>query len=268
MSSSPRIATRAARGTGAMAGRRSALPSAFENSRLVTGFGRLALRGPVDRARCRAPRAAGRPRRRDGSSGMYWWPPASGPPTPSLNGSSSCLSRPPSRVEHRRAAEDRDPQRVRARVERRRLPLGDHAAGPVLGVGRRLVDDRLAALAVVADRGLADEGPAASEGGVHPSTRFFVARMRLSGSVASPPRCQPLVDVLADQVDDRVDAFERGLRGALFGRLPCVPGDGRVARAGPHGVAGEADDLVTSREQRVARCGADQTGRAGKREHA
>ena len=48
VSSSPRSATSASFGTGITAGRPSALPSAFENSRLVTGFGRGRVERPRD----------------------------------------------------------------------------------------------------------------------------------------------------------------------------------------------------------------------------
>ena len=57
-----------------------------------------------------------------------------------------------------------------------------------------------------------------------------------------------LVDRLADQVDDPVDALE-GCRGRSFERrLPAVPGGLRLRLARLVGAAGEADDLVAAVE--------------------
>ena len=138
-------------------------PSAFENSRLVTGFGAEALSGA---ARPRGLSSAQRISPTSSSrwiQGMYWRPPASGPPSPSLNGGRSCFSSPPSgsRTRPVRKTATRTPPLCRLRAPRpptRRTIWRE----PVLGRRGRLVDDRLAALAVVADRALADEHSRAS----------------------------------------------------------------------------------------------------------
>ena len=71
-------------GHGRDRGRWMAWPSAFESSRLVTGRGAVALIGPRPSAGPRA-RARTCPTTSSGwIHGMYWRPPATGPPTPSL----------------------------------------------------------------------------------------------------------------------------------------------------------------------------------------
>jgi hypothetical protein len=74
---------------------------------------------------------------------------------------------------------------------------------------------------------------------------------------------EPLVDLLADQVDDAVNALERLRRRPLGGCLPGVPADGRVLGPCSLRVAGQADDLVAAREQGVGEGRADQARCSG-----
>src|ERR671910_3307620 len=93
-SSPPSSALSASFGAGTTAGRCSTRPRVRAKSRLVTGPGEAALIAPETRSSSSAHR-----RTPTSSSmwiqGRYWSPPAIGPPTPSLKGSRSCLSRPP-----------------------------------------------------------------------------------------------------------------------------------------------------------------------------
>ena len=144
-------------GAGKNAGRWSARPSAFESSRLVTGFGAVALTVPETLSLSSAQRIS------PTSSSMwiqdmYCSPPAIGPPTPSLNGSRSCSSRPPCLVEHEPGAQDHHAVDDALGLAAAPPPTrpGARRRSPVAG-RRLLVEDLRAPVAVVADRGLADE---------------------------------------------------------------------------------------------------------------
>jgi hypothetical protein len=128
---------------------------------------------------------------------------------------------------------------------------------------RRLVDDRFAAVAVVADGGLAYE---------HAGARFAGAQHvdQVLGR-SHPARPDPLlrllgpalVNWLADQVDQRVDALEHACGRALDDRVPRVPRHRRIDPAGARRIAGQADDLIPAGEQRIRGARAEETAGAG-----
>ena len=191
-------------------------------------------------------------------------PPAIGPPTPSLKGRRSCRRRPPCLV---------STSPVRKITTRGTMPsasrsaasqsIGTSVTNPFSPRRRLLVEDLGAAVAVVADCGLADEDLGLRGRGLDPVEQVSGAdqpaladpHLRLVG--------EALVDLLADQVDDAVDPLERLRRRPLGGRLPGVPADGRVLRPGPLRIAGEAHDLVAPRQQGVAEGRADHPARSG-----
>ena len=95
-----------------------------------------------------------------------------------------------------------------------------------------------------------------------PSTRFFVARTRLSRIRCFASSVEPLVDLLADQVDHPVHTLEAPRR-SLVGRVRSVPRDGRVGVTGLLWVAAEARDLLAPRQQCVVDGGSDQSSCTG-----
>ena len=156
------------------------------------------------------------------------------------------------RVEHEPGADDRDPHAELLRAASGGLP-GDAHSGVERGARPRgLVHDRVAAVAVVADGRLAHERAGPRIGGAQgvdevlcrPLAAVADPLLRLVGPA--------LVDGLADQVDDGVDALEGRGRRALGRCVPRVPADGRVRAPGSLGIAAQADDLVAAGEQRVA----------------
>jgi hypothetical protein len=130
-------------------------------------------------------------------------------------------------------------------------------------VGGGLVDDRVAAVTVEADRRLVDQRRRlALEPGERPdqvpgagAAALHDPLLRLVGPA--------LVDLLALEVDDDLDPVEGVGRRPFQGRLPALPEDGRVGRHRPFRVTGEADDGVASIQQRVAQGRADEAARAG-----
>src|SRR5690606_36454603 len=127
-------------------------------------------------------------------------------------------------VEDVPGAQDRQPHPGRLDLARRPLPLARDLG--VEAVARRagLVDGGLAAIAVVADRRLADQHP-------RPPLQGADRRRQVAGAEAAavhdPPygvRAPALVDPLAEQVDDAVDALEGGGGRPFEARLPAVPG--------------------------------------------
>ena len=125
-----------------------------------------------------------------------------------------------------------------------------------------LVYDRVAAVAVVADRRLADQHLGARVGG---RDRLHEVVRRLDAAVADAALGllgPALVDLLPDHVDHAVDALQRLGRRTLEGRIPRVPGDRRVGLLRPLRVARQPDDLVAAREQRIADRRTDHPARA------
>src|SRR4029077_20281141 len=72
-----------------------------------------------------------------------------------------------------------------------------------------------------------------------------------------------LVDPLAEQVDNAVDAREGGRVGAFQRRLPFAPLDPWVGAAGAARLAGQPDDVVAAGEKRVTQSLGDRAAGAG-----
>ena len=193
----------------------------------------------------------------------YWRPPASGPPMPSLKGVSSLARKPPpgSRTCPVRTIDQAQADRLG--LVRGALPLLDDLGVEAIAGGRGLVDDRLAAVPVEADRRLADQHP-----------RLALQAGDRADQVAGPGAAAledpllrlvgpALVDLLAEQVDDAVDAVEGRGRGSFEGRLPGVPEDAGVGASRPLRVTRQADHCVASDQQRVAEGRPDEAAGAG-----
>ena len=190
-------------------------------------------------------------------------PPAIGPPTPSLKGRRTCLSRPPSfvRTSPVRTITTRGDDSLGLALGP--LPVdGDLGHEPLARLGF-LVEDLGAAVAVVADRGLPDEDARLARRGLDPLQQVARADQPALPDADLGLVGEPLVDLLADQVDDAIDALERLRRRPLGARLPGVPADGGVLRPGPVGIAGQSHDLVASREQGVGQRRSDHPARSG-----
>ena len=194
---------------------------------------------------------------------MYWLPPAIGPPRPSLKGSRSCFSRPcsGSRTSPVRVTATRTPTSSASRAA---ASQATQTWASKVDPGRRgLVDERLAAVAVVADRRLADQRPRARVGGADRVDQVLGRPLAALADALLGGLGPALVDRLADQVDDAVDALEGGRGRALGGGPPGVPGDGWIPLPRALGVAGQADDLVAAGQQRVADARAEKAAGTG-----
>ena len=140
---------------------------------------------------------------------MYWSPPATGPPTPSLNGSSIFASAPPS---------ESSTTPVRTRTTRRpsrcgllRLALpGDADLGQEVVAGRGVLVEALVAVrAVVADGAGADQRLRRGSAASMRLDEVARARARATPRIALARVVGPaLGDVLAGEVDDGVAAVE------------------------------------------------------------
>src|SRR6185312_16727228 len=123
-----------------------------------------------------------------------------------------------------------------------------------------LIEDLGAAITVVADRRLPDEDIRPRGGRLHPLQEVARAYqpalpdpdLRLIG--------QPLIDLLADQVDDAIDVRESLCGRTLRRRLPWVPVDRRVLGTRPARIPGQPHDLVSPSQQGVAQRRAEQAG--------
>ena len=220
------------------------------------GLGRARVDRAHPRRRRRAPRGRARPRHRRGSTGMYWAPPATGPPTPSLKNGSIFASAPPpwSSSTPVRTVDD-----AQAEVGRPlRLALPDHADfGEEVVAGRGLLVEPLVAVrAVVADRGGGDEHARARLGRLDPGHEVAGAELARAADAALGVVGPALGDVLAREVDDRVAAGERRGRRGLLLRLPR---DG--ARGGR--VARQRGDLVAAGAQALDELRAEQSAGSG-----
>ncbi len=193
----------------------------------------------------------------------YCSPPASGPPTPSLKGGRRLGQEAALRVEHVAGADDREAQPQPLRLARGRLPFAHDVGVEALAAGRVLVDERVAAVSVEPDRRLADQHTRpALEAGDRAEQVAGAGAAALEDALlcAVGPA---LVDLLAEQVDDAVDALE-GCRGRPFQhRLPAVPVDARARPARALAVPGQADDLVAAVKQGVAERRAEEAARSG-----
>ena len=155
-------------------------------------------------------------------------PPAIGPPTPSLKGRSSCLSRPPCLVSTspvRTITTRRDDP---LRLALGRLPVDRYLGGEALAGRGFLVEDLGAAVAVVADRGLADEDARLAGRGLDSLEQVAGS---CQAALADPDLGlirEPLVDLLADQVDDAVHA----LRAPPAAAAPWSPARRASGRSG------------------------------------
>src|SRR4051794_269611 len=168
---------------------------------------------------------------------------------------------------HEAGSDDDDARHGPLRLALGALPVDGKLGGVALPGRGFLVEDLRAAVAVVADRGLSDED--ARLAGHRVDSLQEVAG---SGEAAlTDPDLglvgEPLVDLLADQVDHAVDALERLGRRSLGGRLPGVPAHRWVLGPGALGIPSQADDLVASGEQGVGEGRADQSAGSGD-EHA
>ncbi len=167
--------------------------------------------------------------------GQYWRPPASGPPTPSLNGVEQLLEQAALLGQDQPGAHDHQPQ-VALGLLGGRLPVDDHARVEGRARSGGLVDDRLAAVAVVADRGLADHHPRARARRLDPldqvAGRIDPARADAPLRLVGPA----LVERLAEQVDHGVGSLQRLRRRSLGLGIPGQPaspsGSSSRARSG------------------------------------
>ena len=188
---------------------------------------------------------------------MYWSPPATGPPTPSLKNGSIFASAPPpwSSTTPVRDADDAQAELGRPA----RLALPDHAdLGEEVVAGRRLLVEPLVAVrAVVADRGGGDEHARARVGRLDPGHEVARAELargsgcgawRRRSSAGRRPR--PRGGRRASRPASA--AVGRGL-------VLRLPGDG--ARGG--GVARQRGDLVAAGAQPLDELRADQPAGSG-----
>jgi hypothetical protein len=184
------------------------------------------------------------------------------PSDPELEGDEHLLQHAALGVEQKAAAVDHEADAGSLDLPRGRLPLDGDLGAESLARRSGLVDDVLPAVAVVADRRLADE-----DGGLalQRGDRLHEVAGRGHAALADPSLRlvgPALVDRLPDQVDDAVDLLEGGRGRALHRRLPLVPAHLGVAAPGLLGVAGEPRHLVAAGQQRVADGGADRPARA------
>src|SRR5207244_1812444 len=171
---------------------------------------------------------------------------------PELEGEQELLEQPVLGIEHQPGAGHHDADPDLLGLARGRLPRDADLGVEGRPRLRGLVDQRLAAVAVITDARLADERPRARVGG---ADRIDQVLGRPLATVADAPlrRLRPaLADRLSDQVDDAVDALDGAGRRALGGRIPSVPGDGWIASPSPLRLAAQPYCLVPARQQRVA----------------
>ena len=232
-------------------------------------LGRRAVVGPgpgrvVERRRGTAPT-----RSSTWIHGRYWSPPATGPPTPSLNGGQHLLQRAAVLVEHDAGADLHDAQpelggrrRPRAPTRRRRRRGSRCPAGVDSG------DALVAVLAVVADGAERHERPRRQRPRLA-QARDEVARSRSRGSrgsgacasslqrwaTGSPARC-----TTASRCTQRLG--RRGLRR----RVPAHAPRRRASRRAFSGDARQHRDAVAALAQRLHELAPDQPGRAGERD--
>src|SRR3954466_10479108 len=195
--------------------------------------------------------------------GMYWLPPATGPPTPGGGAADPEAEerqhlgqRAAAAVEHDAGAHLGHAQPEPARTVRLALP-GDADPGQEVAAGRRVLVERLVAVrAVVADGRGGHEHARARRGRLQAGDEVAGAELARGADPALGVLAPPLRDVLAREVHDRVAAGQRlGRRRLLLG----APGDG-VARGG---AARERGDRVAAGAQALDELRADQAAGAG-----
>jgi hypothetical protein len=160
--------------------------------------------------------------------------------------------------EHQAGPEDHDAVEELLGLTLRRLPVDWDLRREALAGRSLLVDDLAAAVPVVPDRRLPHEHARLGRGSLDALEQ--VARAD-DPALADPDLGlvgEPLVDLLADQVDDAVDALECRRRRGLGRRPPGVPGDGRVLRPRSPRIASQPHDLIAPRQQGVAEGRSDQ----------
>ena len=152
-------------------------------------------------------------------------------------------------VEDVAGADDDEPDAGRLDLAGRLFPLAHDLGVVALSRIRGLVDDRVAAVPVEPDRRLVGE-----DRGLLLETGDRADQVVGGGPAALQDSLfgllgPALVDLLADQIDDRVDTVEGLRRRAFEHRLPAMPDDRRVGAPRPARVAGEADHGVAPCQQ-------------------
>ena len=201
-------------------------------SALRSASGADRVHGAGEAARRRGRAARGRRRRRGGARASTGGPTPTRPPRPRPKIGARSASAPPAPREHDREAQ-RDaaqPQRLGAR--RLGLPVDAQLGEEARAGRRRLVEELLAAVAVVADRRGADEDARALRLGEPRARAADQAARRIDAArvdaLAARGGRQPAEDRLAGEVDDGARPRERRL-----GDVEAVPADrlGRPGRA-------------------------------------
>ena len=193
---------------------------------------------------------------------MYCSPPATGPPTPSLNGGSIFASAPPRRRARRRCATDDAHAELRGRP-RLALPADAHLARKSSPGGVDSVTRSSPCGAVVADGGGADQHARARVGRAQAGDE--VARAGLA-RVAGCARCACALQRWATCSPARWTTASRPASAAAGRRLRRRPRRPRRPRRAPRRaprVAREDRDLVAALAQRAHEPGADEAGGAG-----
>ena len=180
---------------------------------------------------------------------MYCLPLPIGPPTPALNGGSIFASAPPSASSTSpvRILTTRMPSFAASAVV---LPAHADLRQPVAARRARLVDDLVAARAVVARRGCRDEHRRARHCGEDAGDEVARALLAAGEDLGLVLLVPALRDVLAGEVHDRVAPGQRLGRRAAGLRVPRDRLDAELL-AGALGVARQRADLVAAVLQRL-----------------